>query len=196
MPLALAVCTVATAIPAHAGSKTTSLYLVNVGAPAAGGCTMDGQLSLKPADGNECSGTLSAVNGNGIIENDTYLTTKKFAGVKVDTSRPLTGTIYIAHFPLIYASVGPAGTPHSLPGYVSLDVTVKLDSVKVGTQHIEGVVMPIDGLKQALSFTIPASLKGKTAKKVSVAFEWTTAVGLSGVSYTSPYASVITVPSR
>lgn len=196
LPLALAVCTVATAIPAHAGSKTVNLYLANVGAQGADGCTMDPQLSLKQADGGECSGTFSAVNGTGIIENDTYATTKKFAGVKVDTSRPLTGTIYVAHFPLISGGVGPATTPHSLPGYVSLDVTVKLDSVKVGTKHIEGPVMPIDGLKTDLSFTIPSSLKGKTVKKVSVAIEWTTAVGLSGITYTNPYASLVTVPTR
>jgi hypothetical protein len=196
MPIAFVVCAVATAVPAaHAGTKTTPLYFINNGAPASGSCTLEPQLSLRPADANECSGTVSAVNGTGLISDDTYTSAKNVA-LKVDVSRPLTGTVYIAHFPLLYASAGGVGTPHSLPGYVSLDITYKMDSVKIGTQHIEGVVMPVDGLKAAVSLKLPASLKNKTVKKVTAAVTWTTAVGLSGISYTSPYASVLQVPTR
>jgi hypothetical protein len=192
VPLALALGVVASAVPAHAAAKTTNLYFVNNGVPAADGCTLATALSVKPQDGGECSGTLSGVDGNGIFSNDSYATSK--TSFKIDASRPMTGTVYVAHFPVVNLSAGPE--VHSLPGYVVLDITYKIDSVKIGTQHIEGVVMPMDGLKAPFSFKIPAALKGKTVKKVSAAVTWTTAVGLSGITYTDPYASVINLPTR
>jgi hypothetical protein len=191
VPLALALGVVASAVPAHAAAKTTNLFFVNNGVPEAGGCTLATALSLKPQDGNECSGTFSGVDGNGIFSNDSYATSK--TSFKIDPSRPLTGTVYVAHFPIISSSAVKA---HSLPGYVVLDITYKIDSVRIGVQHIEGVVMPVDGLKADFSFKIPASFKGKTVKKVSAAIEWTTAVGLSGITYTDPYASVVHLPTR
>jgi hypothetical protein len=192
VPLALALGVVASAVPAHAAAKTTNLYFVNNGAPATDGCTLATALSLKPQDGGECSGTLSGVDGNGVFSNDSYATSK--TSFKIDASRPMTGTVYVAHFPVINVNAGPG--VHSLPGYVVLDIVYKIDSVKIGTQHIEGAVMPLDGLKADFSFKIPASLKGKTVKKVSAAVTWTTAVGLSGITYTDPYASVINLPTR
>jgi hypothetical protein len=195
VPVALALGVVASSMSvAQAAPKTTALYFVNNGAPADGGCTLALALSLKPQDGNECSGTIGGVDGNGVFSDDSYSSSK--TSFRLDVSRPLTGTVFVSHFPLVFASVGPVGSPHSLPGYVTLDITYKIDSVKIGTQHIDGVVMPVDGLKAPFSFAIPSSLKNKTVKKVTAAITWTTAAGLSGISYTDPYASVINLPVK
>jgi hypothetical protein len=185
----------AAGVPADAASKkVTKLYFGNTGAAAQDGCTLQPVLLTRQQDGGECSGTLAGAQGKGVFSNDAYASSR--TTFKIDTSRPLTGTVYVSHFPPIFATVGPASTPHSLPGYVTLDILYKIDTVKIGTQHIDGVVMPVDGLKANFSFKIPSSLKGKTAKKVSAAVTWSTATGLSGISYSNPYASVVNVPVR
>jgi hypothetical protein len=195
LPVVIAVGLAAGMMPAEAASKkVTKLYFANTGGQAPEGCTMSPALLTRQQDGGECSGTIGAVDGTGFISNDTYNSQR--TTFKIDVNRPMTGTVYVSHFPLVFATLGPVGTPRSLPGYVVLDITYKIDSVKVGTQHIEGVVMPVEGLKSDFSFKLPKSLKNKTARKVTAAVTWTTATGLSGITYTNPYASTISVPVR
>lgn len=194
----VALAALAAGVPAAdaAPKKVTAFYFANVGAPDAAthSCTQQFVLLTRQTDGNECTGNIAAVAGNGFVE-DPASYASKAGSYKVDVTRPLTGTVYVAHVPVIAAQVGPAKTPYSLPAYVELDIAYRVDTTKVGTQHIAGVVGP-DGLAAPFSFKLPSSLKNKTVKKVSATVDWSTTTGLCALTYTKPYASVVNLPVR
>ena len=188
---AAAIATAATMLPANAAPGSTTLYFANVQEGSATGCTPVYALTKTQTDGGECSGTVIAVQGNGLIQNDTYASEKKLGTLKIDASKPLTGTVWVKHF----AAANIAGLPPALPGYVELDITFKIGSTTVGTVTASGPALPVTGLKVPVSLPIPASLKGSSVTKVTAAVTWSTAVGLSGISYTAPEASFITIPT-
>jgi hypothetical protein len=192
LPVLLAVGLATAAVPSHAAAtKTSKLYFGNTGGAAASGCTPVYSLVPVPT-GSECSGTFLAVNGTGVKSDDTYTTGKKTA-LKVDTARPLTGTIYVSHFAII--NTGDSKIP-GLPGYHDLDVAIKMNGITVGTVHIAGPSAPTLPLKVDFSLAIPKSLTKKVVTKVTAAVTWNTTVGLSGITYHDPVASFMSVPVK
>jgi hypothetical protein len=191
LPVLLAVGLATSVVPAHAAPKTSKLFFGNTGGASETGCTPVYSLVPVPT-GSECSGTFLAANGTGLISDDTYSTGKKTA-LKVDTARPLTGTIYVSHFAII--NTGDSKIP-GLPGYHDLDILIKMNGVTVGTVHVSGPSAPTLPLKADFSLAIPKSLTKKVITKVTAAVTWNTTVGLSGITYHDPVASFMTVPVK
>lgn len=189
---AVAIGAAASMLPANAAPGSTTLYFANVQEGEATGCNPVYALTKVQTDGGECTGTYGAVDGQGIIQNDTYNSEKKLGTLKVDTAKPLTGTIWVQHFPIV--NTVPPTIP-SLPGYVDLDITFKMGSVTIGTVTASGAAPPAGGLKVDVNLPMPTALKGAKVTKVTAAIQWRTAAGLSGISYSAPNASFITIPT-
>ena len=190
---AVAAAALASAMPAQAAPKAQLYYFGNTGAPVDNVCTQAFGLLKTKTPHNECTGNTAAVAGNGFIGDESY-STGKGTSLKLDAGRPVTGTVHIVSLPLL--SGGAADSLPSLAGYAKGTGTVKIDSTTLGTFPIDGVLVPGTGLKKDFTFPMPASLKNKTAKKVTVSIDWTDVVGLVSVSYTDPTASSITVPVK
>lgn len=190
---AVAAVAVASALPAQAAPKAQLYYLGNTGAPANNACTQVLGLLKTPTPNAECTGNTLAVQGNGFLGDATY-NTGKGTNLRLDASRPVTGSIYVVSLPLV--SGGAADSLPYLPGYAKGTFTVKIGSTTLGTFAVDGVIPPVTGLKKDFSFKIPSSLNNKFATKVTVSVDWTDVVGLVDISYTAPTASTITVPTR
>lgn len=178
-----------------APKKTTKLYFGNIGEPEDTGCTKQFMLLTRQQDGGECTSNLIAYKGNGLFNRpESY--SSKTSSFKLDVTRPLTGTVYVQSFPLLTGGVGPVALPQSNPTQVELSIVYKLDTTTIGTQQIAGLITTQGALAAPFSFKLPASLRNKTARKVTALVTWSTTVGLTGITYTAPYASVISVPVR
>lgn len=192
LPVLVAVGLATTVLPAHAGSKTAKLYFGNTGSSAASGCTLVPALTVVPT-GSECSGTIIAAQGTGLIDDPKTYTSGKKTALKVDTKRKLTGTIYVQHIALINTT---DNTVPSLPGYFDLTVTIKLNGVTVGTVPVSGPSLPNSALAVPFELPMPKALTNKTVTKVAATVEWNTATGLSSVTYHDPYASFLSIPVK
>ena len=112
-------------------------------------------------------------------------------GFKLDTKRPLTGTVYIGAQPFI------GGTPLKyMPEQIGADITITINGVTLPTVKGSGVVTPNNVLSVAINIKLPSSLNNKVVKSVDADVSYTSAVGLVGVLYAAPTQSHLTLPTR
>lgn len=175
--------------PSDAAGKTAPLYFGNVAEGSTEGCTPEYELLTVQTDGGECSGTIVAAAGNGLVLDCLY-TSQKGKTFKLDVSRNVTGTVYVHHIPVLTV------VSASLPGYVEATITVAFDGKTVGTFDTKGAQVPPAGLVVPVDMKIPASFKNKVVKKITAFVEWKTATGLTAVSHSQPYASHIDIPVK
>lgn len=174
------------AMPAADAAKATTLYFANPG-----DSDWTPVLQTSPDSAFHENTSSIAVNGEGLKEDDTYASGKKLS-FKVDTSRKVTGTVYA----MCQQVIGANTDTQRNAGYVDLSVSFKLDNTKIGSINVAGPIPPTMTVSQAFSFAIPASLKGKTVKRVAATVSWKTTVGVCSISYSEPGASTIVVPVR
>lgn len=185
-PIAAALFLLSVAPYAHAAPKAVTLYFANPG-----DSDWTPVLQTKPDDAFHENSSSIVVNGQGLGADDTYASSKKLS-FKVDTSRPVTGTVYA----MCQQVIGANTATQRNAGYVDLTVAFKLDSTKLGSIDVTGPVVPTMTVSKAFSFAIPASLKGKTVKKVMATVTWKTTVGICSISYSDPGQSQIVVPVK
>lgn len=182
----------AVAMPAHAAApKSTTLFFDNTGS-----CGTENpiySLVTGGAGGSECSSVQVGAQGQGLLSTDDYASTgKKAVGYKLDATRKLTGTVYIANFPII------GGTPvETIPGQAGAKVTISINGVVVGTASGSGqITAPNSAYAIPVNLTIPKTLNLKVVKSVIASVEYTDASGITGVSYTGATASKLVIPSK
>jgi hypothetical protein len=159
-----------------------------------GGCGADTPhfiLTTGRADGGECGSQVAGAKGKGLLLQDAYSLQGPARG-KVDTTRRLTGHVFIRHF----AIVSTTSDPVTLPGYVSVNVEIDINGTRVGSAHYEGIIPPNGAAEVNIDLKLPASLKGASLKQVAALVDYDTTVGFTGVSHSGATASVLTVPTR
>lgn len=180
---ALAAACATTVVPAHAGP--VKMYLNQTGNCGDGPVW---SITNIPDDSGGCVYIpREQVNGQGVTStNEAFTTGKKAKTVKLDVSKPLTGS---------FALFGSSGlTLAEGPAVVAADLVIKVAKQKVGTVHIEGQAVPTKPVTQTFSFKLPASLKNVKTNSIQVSVTWVTCVGLCGVAVSG--ASFMELPTR
>lgn len=185
---------VATALPSHAAGSRT-LYFDNGGKSSESTCTPSYVLVPTTPAGNPCESASLGVAGEGTFSTDVYAGTR-LPKVKLDTRRPLTGSIYITNYPPVTAGLGPASTPTSLGGPAGASVTLQINGVTVGTASADGVSAPGAAVAIPVKLKLPASLAGKRLKSISASVQMTSGLGVTGVSYAKAAQSKLVLPTR
>ncbi|MCU1603464.1 MAG: hypothetical protein JWO22_4173 [Frankiales bacterium] len=190
LPLAAAAVLVAMAVPSHAAGGSKTLFFANEGASGTSGCTPDYVLDKAPA-GSPCSSIAVGAQGTGLLGADTFSSVKKSVGFKLNAGKALTGTVYLATYPVV------SGTPlNTLPGPVTADITVTINGVEVGTVSGSGqAVAPNSDVTIPLSLSIPKKLNKAVVKSVDVTVSYKTAVGITGVDYSETNSSKLVFPT-
>jgi hypothetical protein len=181
------------ALPSQAAAKSATLYLDNQGVSGAQGCTPNYVLTKTVPSGAACEGLTVAAAGTGFEETDVYTSQSSSVGFTLDAKRPLTGTIYIANYPLVTGGAVPVST---VGGPAGADVTVKVNGVQVGTVSGSGVAAPDGAVAIPVKLKLPAGLNGKKVKSVEADVVTSTGVVLTGASYGDAGQSKLVVPTR
>jgi hypothetical protein len=182
------------ALPSQAAAKTTTLYFDNQGASGASGCTPGYVLSKTAPSGSPCEGVTLGYGGNGELATDVYDSQSSAVGFTIDAKRPLTGTVYIANYPVV--SGGALSSLHSFGGPSGADITIKVNGVTVGTASGTGVAAPNGTVAIPVKLKLPAKLNKKTVKSVEAVVAMNTGLVLTGASYDKSAQSKLVVPTR
>ena len=182
---AVAAATAAFAVPSQAAATgSTTLFFANEGGPGTGGCSPVYVLD-KAATGNPCSSIQAGYAGNGSLGDDTFSSVKSAVGFTLDASKPLTGVVNIATYPIV------SGTPvNTLPGMAAADIEISVNGTVVGTVSGSGqAVAPNSVVTIPVSLKLPAKLNKAKVKSVDVHVTYTTATGITGVDYSADNGS-------
>lgn len=168
------------------------MYFDNQGKSGASGCTPGYVLSRDKAAGTPCEGPTLGAAGTGFLERDVYSSLSSAVGWKLDASRRLTGTLYVANFPVV--SGGVADNARTLGGPSGATVTIKFNGIVVGTASGEGVAAPNSAVAIPINIKLPTKLDGERVRSLEADVAITTGVGLTGVSYYGSTQSKLIVP--
>jgi hypothetical protein len=182
------------ALPSHAAGKSATLFFDNQGASTPQGCTPSYVLSRVAPSGSPCEGPTLGYAGNGEFTTDVYNSQSSAVGWKLDAKRPLTGTIYVANYPIV--SGGAADNVHTFGGPSGADVTIKINGVKVGTVSGNGVAAPNSAVAIPVKLKLPAKLNNKKIRSVEADVAMNSGVLLTGVNYESAAQSKLVFPTR
>ena len=190
LPLAAAAALVAMAVPSHAASGSKTLFFANEGSAGASGCTPAYVLAKAPS-GSPCSSIIAGAEGTGLLGSDTFSSVKKAVGFKLNASKALTGTVYLATYPIV------SGTPvNTLPGPVTADITVTINGVEVGTVTGSGqAVAPNTDVTIPITLALPKKLNKAVVKSVDVTVTYKTGLGITGVDYSEANSSKLVFPT-
>ena len=182
------------ALPSHAAAKSTTLFFDNQGASTTSGCTPSYVLSRSAPSGSPCEGPTLGYAGNGEMTTDVYSSQSSAVGWKLDAKRPLTGTVYVANYPII--SGGPADSLHTFGGPSGADITIKVNGVTVGTVSGSGVAAPNSAVAIPVNLKLPAKLNNKKIKSVEADVAMNAGLLLTGANYDSAAQSKLVFPTR
>jgi hypothetical protein len=183
--LAAAIATAAMSLPSQAAAKgSTTLFFANEGGPGTGGCTPAYVLD-KASTGNPCSSIQAGYSGKGSLGDDLFSSVKGAVGFKLDASKPLTGVVNIATYPII------SGTPiNTLPGMAGADIEVSINGTVIGTVSGSGqATAPNSVVSIPVSLKIPAKLNKVVVKSVDAHVTYKSAMGITGVDYSAENGS-------
>ena len=186
-------------VPAHAAPKkkapalvpvTKTLLFANEGVAANAQCVVAYTLNLT-GGGDPCSNIQVGAEGNGLFAEDTFSATKQATGYKLDASKPLTGTVYIATYPIL------SGTPVvTLPGTAAADITILINGKEITKFEGKGnALTPNSSVAIPVNAALPKSLDKVVVKSVDVVVSYTTAAGVVGVDYSAENPSKLLVPA-
>ena len=182
------------ALPSNAAGKATTLFFDNQGASTTSGCTPSYVLSRVAPSGSPCEGPTLGAAGNGEFTTDVYSSQSSAVGWKLDAKRPLTGTIYVANYPIV--SGGAADNLHTTGGPSGADVTIKVNGITVGTVSGTGVAAPNGAVAVPVNIKLPAKLNNKKIRSVEADVAMNTGVLLTGASYDGAAQSKLVFPTR
>lgn len=182
------------ALPSQAAAKTTTLYFDNQGASTAQGCTPSYVLSGSAPSGAPCEGPTLGYAGSGELATDAYESQSSAVGWRLDAKRPVTGTVYVANYPVI--SGGPFDSLHSFGGPAGADVTIKINGVTVGTVSGSGVAAPNSAVAIPVKLKLPAKLNKKKIKSVEAVVAMNGGLLLTGASYSDDAQSKLVFPTK
>jgi hypothetical protein len=186
----------ALALPASASTRTRTVYFDNQGSFPTGSCKPSYVLTKTPTFGNPCEGQTIAAGGRGASATDVYDSLRSAVGFKLDTSRALTGTVYVTNYGLVSGSLGPVTVPNQIGGPVGATVTIAINGVTVGSASGTGVAAPGSAFAIPVSIKLPKSLSGKVVKDLAASVKMTTGVVLAGVTYGKSVQSKLVLPSK
>lgn len=191
--IAVAAAIGAFALPSQAAPKTATLFFDNQGKHPAGTCEPNYVLTRSAPSGSPCEDAMVAIEGNGFVAEDTYLSQPSAVGGKLDAKRPLTGTVYIANYPIVSSGANPNQT---LGGPSGADLTITVNGVNIGSVSGTGVAAPGGAVAIPVKLRLPARLDGKKVKMIQAVASMTTGVVLTGVSYGADTQSKLVVPTK
>ena len=188
---ALAALCATTAVPADAAAPV-KLYLNQQGVCSTTGPVFT--ITTFAEDSGSCVFIpREQVNGEGVVsDNESFTSSKKLKTVKLDTSKPLTGTFALFGSSLLNVPAVPGGG--NIAALVAADLTIKVAKKTVGTVHVEGVALPTTPVSQTFSLKLPAALKNVKTNSIQVNVTWITCVGFCGVSVSG--TSFMTLPVK
>jgi len=187
--LAAASALVAVTVPSQAATSKT-LFFANEGVSGTSGCTPSYVLD-KAATGSPCGTIKAGAGGTGVLGSDTFSSIKKAVGFKLNAKKHLTGTVYLATYPLV------SGTPiDTLPGPAAATITITINGVEVGSVDGSGqAAAPNTDVTVPIDLAIPAKLNKAVVKSVDVEVAYDTAIGITCVDYSSANSSKLVFPT-
>jgi hypothetical protein len=198
--LAAAAAICAVALPSQAAvAKSRTVYFDDQGTASGATCKTNFVLTktapAKPT--TYCGDAIVANGGKGYTRTDDYVGVPTASGFKLDSSRKLTGTVYIGTYPPVTVGLGVASTPEYTGGPIGVDIVVTVNGVALPTVSASGTEAPNTAFAVPVSVKLPASLNGKLIKSIDTKVTYTQGVSyVGGVSRDPGAQSKLVFPTR
>jgi hypothetical protein len=193
------------ALPSEAARPLPSvsrvLYFDNAGVSDATACTPSYVLSAAKPVGQPCLDRVLVKNltahfgsGAGVGSNiiDSYQVPGSFPG-RIDVSKPLTGTVYIAMY---RTGCCLPNEPKTQGGPVGASIKFSINGVVVGKAEGSATVMPGDSLAIPVTLAIPRSLANQPVTSLEAEVTYTSGLGSPVVSYDASSRSQLAISTR
>lgn len=177
-------------------APTRTLYFDNLGSPTTSSCTQAYALVRTPSYGHPCGNAMAVVGGDGYSYTHEYPSLSGVTGFRVDVSRKLTGTVYLAAFPPIDYNQSSGPLIGTLPMMLGASIDVYVNGTQIGTSSGSGLAKPHGTFAIPIRLSFPKSLKKVAVHSVVVDVTYTDGAGVIAVSYAKGSQSEIVFPVR
>jgi hypothetical protein len=181
------------AAPSMAASSRT-LYFGNARDYNSGTCTPDYVLTPTPLPNRPCAHVQAGDAGHGSFASETYTATVNGVRFRLDTSRPVVGTIYLVNnAPVTLYAVA---TPSTTPGPAAARIRVQVNGTTVGEVAGSGVAGLNGAVAVPVDLKLPVRMNRTLVTSISVLVQFTGALGATTVSYRQGSQSTLAFPAR